>query len=82
MNNSARPTPQVGRHVDARITGIECIPLHIPFKEPFKIASGAAREVMETLLVKISTDQGVIGVGETQAWRRQGSAETLPGLVK
>lgn len=65
----------------ARITGIECIPLHIPFKVPFKIANGAARPTMETLVVKVTTDQGVTGIGETQAWRRQGSAETLRGLV-
>lgn len=65
----------------ARITGIECIPLHVPFKIPFKIANGAARPIMETLLVKVTTDQGVTGIGETHAWRRQGSAETLPGLV-
>lgn len=65
----------------ARITGLECIPLHIPFKVPFKIAVGAARPMMETLIVKVTTDQGVVGIGETQAWRRQGSAETLPGLI-
>lgn len=81
MNDSALPTRQFGQHVKARITGVECIPLHIPFKVPFKIASGAARDVMETLLVKVRTDQGVIGIGETHAWRRQGSAETLPGLI-
>ena len=81
MNDSVSRTRQFGQQAKARITGIECIPLHIPFKVPFKIASGAAREVMETLLVKVRTDQGVIGIGETHAWRRQGSAETLPVLI-
>jgi len=70
-----------GQRPKSRITALECIPLHIPFTVPFKIASGAARPIMETLLVKIRTDEGVIGVGETHAWRRQGSAETLPGLI-
>ena len=60
-----------------RITAVECIPLNVPFKVPFKISTGAARPVVETLIVKVHTDQGVTGVGETQAWRRHGSAETL-----
>jgi len=64
-----------------KITRVECIPLSMPFKSPFKIASGAAREAVETLIVRVHTDQGVTGIGETQAWRRQGSAETLPNLV-
>lgn len=68
-------------HVPAKITGIECIPLNVPFKVPFKISTGAARPVVETLIVKIHTDQGITGIGETQAWRRQGSAETLEGQI-
>ena len=63
------------------LTQIECIPLNVPFHAPFKISSGAARPVVETLIVKVHTDQGVIGVGETQAWRRQGSGETLAGQI-
>jgi muconate cycloisomerase len=81
MNESERAVLSFRHPVKARVTGLECIPLHIPFKVPFKIASGAARPVMETLLVKVHTDQDVFGIGETQAWRRQGSAETLPGLI-
>lgn len=64
-----------------KITEVECIPLNVPFKVPFKISTGAARPVVETLIVKIHTDQGVTGIGETQAWRRQGSAETLTGQI-
>lgn len=63
------------------ITRVETIPLHVPFRTPFKISSGGARPVGEILLVKLHTDAGLVGVGETQAWRRQGSVETLPGLV-
>src|SRR5215470_3544813 len=70
-----------GERAKVKITGVECIPLHIPFAVPFKIASGSARPFVETLIVKVHTDAGVFGVGETQAWRRQGSAETLAGLV-
>lgn len=64
-----------------QITQIECIPLHVPFRVPFKISSGAARPVSEILIVRLLTDQGVIGIGETQAWRRQGSGETLAGQI-
>ena len=64
-----------------KIIRVEPIPLHIPFASPFKTSQGAAREVLEVLIVRIHTDEGIVGVGETQAWRRQGSAETLVNLV-
>jgi L-alanine-DL-glutamate epimerase-like enolase superfamily enzyme len=62
------------------ITKVETIPLAVPFRVPFKIASGAARPVGENLLVCLHTNEGVVGIGETQAWRRQGSVETLASL--
>lgn len=65
----------------AKITSVEAIPLEIPFSSPFKIAQGGPRQTIETLLVRVHCDHDVDGVGETQAWRRQGSAETLPNLV-
>jgi muconate cycloisomerase len=64
----------------ATITKIETIPITVPFRVPFRIASGGARPVGENMLVRLHTDQGVAGIGETQAWRRQGSAETLRSL--
>ncbi len=64
------------------IRSVEIIPLHVPFTTPFKISAGAPRPVVETLLVRIHTEEGLTGIGETQAWRRQGSAETLPNLVR
>lgn len=62
------------------ITKIESIPLRVPFRVPFKIASGAARPISETMIVRIHTSEGLVGIGETQAWRRQGSVETLKSL--
>jgi muconate cycloisomerase len=62
------------------ITKVETIPLAVPFRVPFKIASGGARPVGENLLVRLHTNEGVSGIGETQAWRRQGSCETLASL--
>ena len=67
---------------DATIERVEAIPLRIPLRAPFKISSGAARSSVEVVIVRMHTKSGVTGVGETQAWRRQGSAETLPGLIE
>lgn len=64
----------------ATITKVETIPIAVPFRVPFKIASGGARPIGENMLVRLHTDQGVTGIGETQAWRRQGSTETLASL--
>jgi muconate cycloisomerase len=65
-----------------KIVKVEPIPLRIPFAAPFKISHGDAREMVEVVIVRIHTDEGIVGVGETQAWRRQGSAETLVSLVR
>jgi L-alanine-DL-glutamate epimerase-like enolase superfamily enzyme len=63
-----------------KITRVETIPLHIPFKKTYKFAGGS-RPHVEVLLVRLHTGEGVFGIGETQAWRRLGSSETLPKLV-
>ena len=70
-----------GADLLVKIREIETIPLHLPFGSPFQI-SAATRDFLEVLIVRIHTDQGVYGIGETQAWRRQGSAETLPNLMR
>ena len=64
-----------------KITELETIPLRLPFAQPFKISQGGDRETIETLIVRVHTDEGIVGIGETQAWRRQGSAELLWSLV-
>ena len=63
-----------------KVTRVETIPLRVPFRVPFKIASGGARPFGENMIVRLHTDAGVVGIGETQAWRRQGSTETLGSL--
>ncbi|HHX26097.1 MAG TPA: hypothetical protein GX721_05450 [Firmicutes bacterium] len=67
-----------------KITSIETIPLRIPFKDPFTMAAPfeKSRNLIETLIVKIHTDEGIYGLGETQAWRRQGSSEVLFNLIR
>lgn len=64
----------------AKIARIETIPLAVPFTTPFRIASGGPRLVSEIMLVRMELDNGMQGIGETQAWRRQGSTETLHSL--
>jgi muconate cycloisomerase len=63
-----------------KITRVETIPLHVPFKKMYKSAAGP-RPYVEVLIVRLHTDEGIVGIGETQAWRRHGSSETLPKLV-
>ena len=63
-----------------RITRVESIPVRIGFKSPHKIAAGPVRPSVDILLVKVHTDEGLVGIGETQAWRRHGSSETMASL--
>jgi muconate cycloisomerase len=63
------------------ITEVEVIPLRIPFKIEYKIASGGIRRGVELVIVRLHTDAGVVGIGETPAWRRQGSSETIASLT-
>ncbi|MES2186159.1 MAG: mandelate racemase/muconate lactonizing enzyme family protein [Pseudomonadota bacterium] len=76
----APPAAAEHRFASVRIERLEIIPLHMPMKTPVKISHGAPREHIDTLLVRLHTNTGVVGVGETQAWRRQGSGETLGSL--
>ena len=66
-----------------KIRKVEMIPLHIPFATPFQIATAreSSRDFLEVLILRLHTDQGIVGIGETQAWRRQGSAELLANLM-
>jgi muconate cycloisomerase len=64
----------------ARIERVEIIPLRMPLKSAVKISDGGARDFVDTLLVRLHTDTGLSGVGETQAWRRQGASETHASL--
>ncbi len=72
---SQRP-PRVG------IREVETIPLRLPFGRAFSFAAPheSKREAVDVLIVRIHTEEGLVGIGETQAWRRQGSFETLTGL--
>ena len=62
------------------ITRVETIPLRVPLTVPVKISAGGARPEVEVMLVRLHTSTGITGVGETEAWRRVGSSETLASL--
>lgn len=63
-----------------KITAVETVPLQIPFRTKQKKLSVADRTSHEIMIVRIKTDAGLEGIGETYARRRQGVAETLVNL--
>ncbi|MBL23210.1 MAG: hypothetical protein CMM48_04855 [Rhodospirillaceae bacterium] len=68
---------------DVTITEVEVIPLAVPFKWPIQNAGiKIPLDALPSTIVKIHTDAGVYGVGETQAWKRQGSAEDQINQVR
>ncbi|QGY33120.1 mandelate racemase/muconate lactonizing enzyme family protein [Pantoea cypripedii] len=66
---------------DALIRSVTLWPLRIPLKSTYDIAAGETRQSVDVVIVSLQTEAGVVGLGETQAWHRQGSNETLAGLV-
>ena len=72
-----KPLADLEPIADVKITRVETIPLRVPLRQPTKISQGAAREAVEVMIVRLHTDAGVVGIGETQAWRRQGSAADI-----
>jgi muconate cycloisomerase len=64
----------------SKIETVEIVPLRIPFAS--KGAGTQAKSSVDVVIVRLRSDDGAVGIGETQAWRRQGSAEYLPNLVR
>lgn len=82
--NKTNPTAQdwIGsdRYNGGVVRRLELIPLRLPFKTEFKIAAGGPRPGIDVMVVQLHTDSGEVGIGETHAWMRQGSRETLKSL--
>src|SRR5271167_2475636 len=61
------------------ITGIKCFPLRIPFRQGTRSDASAWGDrdlpVADSLLVKVTTDQGLEGWGETFGFRAVASAK-------
>ena len=47
-----------------KITEVHVFPVSIPYRKPFQLATGLAREGKH-VIIKIFTDEGIVGVGET-----------------
>ncbi len=47
-----------------KITKIECIPLSMPFAKPV-VMSGGVEACSDVILVKMHTDEGIVGIAET-----------------
>lgn len=62
-----------------KITAIEAIPYRIPYRKPLKFASGEVHTA-EHVLVRVHTDEGVVGVGEAPP-RPFTYGETQRGIV-
>ena len=56
-----------------KITAVEAIPFAIPYVKPLKFASGEVH-VAEHVLVRVHTDDGVVGVAEAPARHRPASS--------
>lgn len=84
LKKKARPGPQDWASSDQYRGGIvrrvELVPLRLPFKTEFKIAAGGPRPGIDVMVVRLHTESGEVGIGETHAWMRQGSRETLKSL--
>lgn len=63
------------------IRSVTLHPLRIPFRQHYQIAVGEAHVHLDVVVAELHTEHGVIGLGETQVWRRDGSGETLVGLL-
>lgn len=47
-----------------KITRIECLPTTFPMAKPFMV-SGPLVTHINSILIKVHTDEGIIGIGET-----------------
>ena len=63
-----------------KITKVECLPLTLPYRRPFVLSSGAVYG-SEGVLVKIHTDEGIIGIGDSGHGAEPYSGETQDSLM-
>ncbi|PYJ03178.1 MAG: mandelate racemase/muconate lactonizing protein, partial [Verrucomicrobia bacterium] len=64
-----------------KITRIETIPIRVPLKPQFAIRSGrgGAHTVSPFLLVKVHTDEGIVGIGEASCTPRWSGEDQVTG---
>ena len=59
-----------------KITDIDCKLVHIPYRTPYRMAPGVSR-TLKRVVVTISTDEGISGVGETGTTLPERGGETI-----
>lgn len=67
-----------------RITEIECIPYTILFEKPFPMGGGLEKGTAGVLL-KVKTDEGIVGIGDTggtSSWYRGETQDSIVGMIK
>src|SRR5215468_8652562 len=64
-----------------KITHIETIPINVPLRPEFAIRSGrgGAHTVSPFLLVKVHTDEGIVGIGEVSCTPRWSGEDQVTG---
>jgi L-alanine-DL-glutamate epimerase-like enolase superfamily enzyme len=66
-----------------RITKIECFPVTVPFKNPFPMGGGVEMGAAG-VVVKLHTDDGLVGLGDTgatSAWYRGETQDSIMGMI-
>ena len=63
-----------------KITDVKVETIRIPMKKPFRIAF-AVQDHSLNVLVKISTDEGLWGIGEAAPFEPVTGAETVPHRI-
>ncbi len=63
-----------------KITKVECLPLTLPYRRPFVLSSGAVSG-SAGVLVKIHTDEGVVGIGDSGHGAEPYSGESQDSLM-
>jgi L-alanine-DL-glutamate epimerase-like enolase superfamily enzyme len=67
-----------------KITRIECLPINFPLRKPFTM-SGFTVSCIFNVLIKIHTDDGIVGIGETgdmSPWYQGESQDSVMSLVQ
>ncbi len=62
-----------------KITGIECIPVSLPFAKPV-VMSGGVEACSDVIVVKMHTDEGIVGIAEsggTSPWYQGESQDSI-----
>lgn len=79
---TAAPLPRGNTVTDVRITKIEMIPISAPWKTPFAMGPGELIVNSNSLLLKLHTDAGIVGIadtGNTSPWYR---GETVGSIME